>query len=100
MLNLDELTKQLNAAVRDAVAVEAEKLHGETEVNALIKSILDKPVLQFPDDVQTVLRCGRTTVFELAKSPDWPRMTKRGQKQYLRTDAFLDFLAPVAESGA
>ncbi|WP_223421202.1 hypothetical protein [Tateyamaria pelophila] len=93
MIDVQALEAQMTKAVREAVATEVGKAQGLTAKTELVKTILQKPVMIFPDDIQLVLGIGRSTAFNLAKDDaSFPMMSKVGARSILRTDRFMEWL--------
>jgi len=92
MFDLQALEAQMTKAVREAVADEVGRTQSLTAKTELINSILQKPVMIFPDDIMMVLGIGRSTAFNLAKDPDFPRMSKLGARSILMTPLFMSYV--------
>lgn len=95
------LTKQLNEAVKQAVHAEAHKLQGQIAVNDAIVSILRKPVINYPGDVQTILGLGRSTVFKLVgDDKTFPPVSTVGRRQFVNTEKFMAWLSSKERKAA
>ncbi len=94
MFDPEILSKQLTEAVKQAVQAESHKLQGTIAVNDAIVSILNKPMMTYPGDIQTVLGLGRTTVFNLVNDDKtFPPISTVGRRQFVSTEKFMTWLA-------
>lgn len=93
MIDAKALEDAISKAAADAVRTEIVNADMTALRTQTVNAILGKPILEYPEDVQTILKLGKTATFALPKEdPSFPARMTVGRRNFIETSELMDWL--------
>ena len=93
MIDVKQIEQSISRAAADAVRAEIVRADMTALRTQTLNAILSKEILEFPEDVSTILKLGKTATFALPKEdPTFPERMTVGRRNFIETAELLDWL--------
>ena len=93
MIDTEALKKSISKAAAEAVRAEIVRADMTALRTQTLNSILSKAILEFPEDVSTILKLGKTATFALPKEdPTFPTRMTVGRRNFIETADLMTWL--------
>lgn len=93
MIDTEALKKSISKAAAEAVRAEIVRADMTALRTQTLNSILSKEILEFPEDVSTILKLGKTATFALPKEdPTFPPRMTVGRRNFIETADLVAWL--------